>query len=116
MKIKFQPTVVTHDGEDYLELQHIDIQVQAKKYLHLYFSSAQYATIYNISSRMYTNFENLFQNKAISDNANSLMNESQEALFAEIRQSYGKARSVVLLRLLKPAFLKYPYRMWFKEV
>lgn len=65
---------------------------------------------------MYTHFGNLFQDKAISDNANSLMNEYHETLFAEIKHTFGKGRSTILMRVLKPVFAKYPYRTWFKDV
>lgn len=32
MIVKFHPIVVTHDGEDYLELQKIEVDVKARKY------------------------------------------------------------------------------------
>lgn len=65
---------------------------------------------------MYTHFDHLFQDDAISDNANSLMNQYHEALFGEIRHSFGQARSAILMKILKPLFSKYPYRMWFKDL
>lgn len=63
--------------------------------------------------RMHSKFENLFGDKAITDNANALMNQYQAALFQETRSSFGEARAAILERLLKPVFAKYPYRTWF---
>lgn len=68
-----------------------------------------------LSHRMYAHFDNIFSNKAISDNANMLMNEYQDALFKEIRYAFGVSRSGMLERILMPAFEMYPYRTWFKE-
>lgn len=65
--------------------------------------------------RMYVKFDNLFSNKAISDNTNMMMNQYQEALFKEIHKSYNNGRTLVLEPILRPIFLKYPYRMWFAD-
>lgn len=64
---------------------------------------------------MYVHFDNLFSNKAISDNANMLMNQYQKALFQEIQKSYNTGRSLVLEPILRLIFEKYPYRMWFAD-
>lgn len=95
MKVKFQTTVETRNNEDYLKLEKVIMDITCK--------------------RMKNNFESLFQDKAISDNVNGVLNENHELIFQEMRKEFGNARGRIVRNLLAPVFERFPYRMMFAE-
>lgn len=95
MIVKLKTKVESRNDEDFLVINKINVLVAVEK--------------------MHSDFANLFSNMGLSDNTNSLLNEYQEQLFAEIRHSFGIARGNVLQKYLSPIFAEIPYRKLFAE-
>lgn len=60
-------------------------------------------------------FTNLFNDKALSDNMNSVINQNEKLLFPEIKRSFGIARGGILTKYFNKFFDQIPYRMLFAE-
>lgn len=95
MDVKFQTSVESRNGDDYLKLNKVELNITCRK--------------------MRNNFDNLFKDKAISNNVNNVLNESSELIFNEIRGAFGEARGRIVRNLLAPVFDKFPYRILFAE-
>lgn len=95
MDVKFHTAVESRNGDDYLKLNKVGLSITCRK--------------------MRNNFDNLFKDKAISNNVNNVLNESSELIFSEIRGAFGEARGKIVRNLLAPVFDKFPYRMLFAE-
>lgn len=95
MKVILHTSVQTHadDNEDYLHVNSVSVAVNAK--------------------HMHINFTNLFNDKAISDNMNALINENSDVLIQEFRPSIARSFQGVLTEFIPPIFEKFPYRMFF---
>lgn len=93
MDVRFHTGVEQRDNEEYLQLKRVQVDITCKK--------------------MKNSFDHLFHDQAISDNVNSVMNESSELIFNEIRKEFGTARGRIVRNLLAPLFERYPYRTLF---
>lgn len=60
-------------------------------------------------------FEDLLNNKEISDSINKILNENQDIINTEVRKPIGKILADLFKKLLVAAFKKYPYSSFFLE-
>ncbi|XP_075145238.1 protein takeout-like isoform X2 [Haematobia irritans] len=60
-------------------------------------------------------FENLFNDKILSDNMNLFLNENWKEVYPEIRTPIGKALASATKQRLQNVFEKYPYHKMFAE-
>lgn len=82
--------------EDYLHVDSVSVAVNAQS--------------------MDLNFTNLFKDKALSDNMNSVLNDNSQLLIQEFRPSIAHSFEVVLNKFIPPIFERFPYRMFFEDV
>jgi hypothetical protein len=91
-KVKFRPNVIEKgDGKTY-------IQIPSNK-LKMVFDT----------TRLYLNLENLFNNKALSDNMNKFLNENWEPIFSELKPSVRDTLAQVLTGIINSVFENVPY-------
>lgn len=95
MRVRFHTDVETRENEDYLKLKKVSLNITCKK--------------------MYTDFEQLFKDKALNDNVSAVLNDNSELVFNELRKEFGRARGIIVRNLLAPMFEKFPYRMMFAD-
>lgn len=97
MHVTLHTSVVTRptDGEDFLKVDSVSVEVNAQT--------------------MKLNFTNLFKDKALSDNMNSVLNDNSKMLIQEFRPSIAHSFEVVLNSFIPPIFERFPYRMFFAD-
>ncbi|KAJ6635874.1 Protein takeout [Pseudolycoriella hygida] len=93
--MNWQTDVETRDGKDYLKIKSVDYKSSIK--------------------RLHMNMENLFNNKALSDNMNTIFNENYQLIFNEIQEPVEKSFENILLDVIQPVFDKFPYNEMFAE-
>ncbi|XP_013113936.1 protein takeout-like [Stomoxys calcitrans] len=81
------------DGETYMKLD--------KFYLHLE------------PQEVIVNFNNLYNDKALSDNMNHILNENMKDLYPEMAEHVDKGFSNIVRKVLMRVFAKYPYNKFF---
>lgn len=64
---------------------------------------------------MYLYLENLFNNKALSDNMNSFLNENWQIILAELKPSVRDTLSTIVSGIISSVFDKLPYEDLFSE-
>lgn len=95
MDVTLHTSVKTIDNEDYLEVESVTVEVNAKT--------------------MTVNFTNLFHDRALSDNMNAVLNDNSKLLIQEFRPSIKHSFEVVLNQFIPPIFQKFPYRRFFAD-
>lgn len=73
------------------------------------------SVIFKYFLRLRMNMDNLFNNKALSDNMNALFNENYQLIFKEVQQPVEASFEKILLKLIQPVFDKFPYKELFAE-
>ncbi|XP_037041533.1 uncharacterized protein LOC119078163 [Bradysia coprophila] len=72
--------------------------------------------VYNsISKRMSMNFENLFNDRLISENMNNFFNENQDILYKELGPALDKVFGNIIKKKMEPIFQKFAYREFFSD-
>lgn len=61
------------------------------------------------------NMDNLFNNKALSDNMNAIFNENHQLIFKEVQPAIEETFEKILLDIIQPVFDKFPYKELFAE-
>lgn len=61
------------------------------------------------------NLDNLFNNKALSDNMNAIFNENHQLIFNEIQKPVEESFEKILRDIIQPVFDKFPYKNLFAE-
>lgn len=61
------------------------------------------------------NMDNLFNNKALSDNMNAIFNENYQLIFREVQAPVEESFERILLDIIRPVFDKFPYNQLFSE-
>lgn len=64
-------------------------------------------------NRNHYRFENILNNKEISDSINNILNENQDIINNEVRGPIGKILGKLFKMFLETAFKKYPYSSLF---
>ncbi|XP_002032522.2 protein takeout [Drosophila sechellia] len=59
--------------------------------------------------RVYMNFENLFNDKTLSDGMNRFLNENWETVFNELKVGYAKSFGIIFRELSNKLFEKVPF-------
>lgn len=62
---------------------------------------------------MRVNFENLFNNKELSDNMNDVLNENNDVLFKGLQVPMQNVLGDAMLKVYKPVASKIPYAGYF---
>lgn len=65
--------------------------------------------------RLHMNMENLFNNKALSDNMNAIFNENYQLIFKEVQKPVEESFEKILRDIIQPVFDKFPYNELFAE-
>lgn len=60
-------------------------------------------------------FGNLFNDATISSNLNTILNQSSDLIFNEIKHPFGVARGKIVQKLIAPIFEMFPYKKLFAE-
>jgi hypothetical protein len=98
IKVKFRPNVIEKgDGKIYIQIP-----------------SNKFKMVFD-TSRMYLNLENLFNNKALSDNMNKFINENWQIILGELKPSVRDALSQVLTGIINSVFDNLPYSELFSD-
>lgn len=71
--------------------------------------------LFNYSFRNKYQFNNLLNNKEISDGINKIMNDNQDIINNEVRGPTAKVLAHHFKKFFSSAFKKYPYRKFFLE-
>ncbi|XP_037036848.1 protein takeout-like [Bradysia coprophila] len=82
--------------------------VDGKEYLKIRRVSCSYDT-----DRIHYRFENILNNKEISDSINRMLNENQDLINNEVKPSVIRILSGIFKRVLVDSFTKYPYSSYF---
>lgn len=93
-------TVDTRDGKDYLNLDEIVVKMEPAKYFHLNLFKIQIST--KIQFRVKINFENLFNQKDLSDNMNAVLNENADLVYKELQIPIEKVVGDALKKIFTP--------------
>lgn len=64
---------------------------------------------------MHVQFDNLYNNAALSRVTNKMLNDNSMLVFNEVKHTFGLARAKVFERMVRPFFAKYPYRSLFAD-
>lgn len=59
--------------------------------------------------------DNLFNNKALSDNMNAIFNENYQLIFKEVQAPIEESFEKILRDIIQPVFDKFPYKQLFAE-
>jgi len=59
--------------------------------------------------RVYMNFENLFNDKTLSEGMNRFLNENWETVFNELKVGYAKSFGLIFKELSNKLFEKVPF-------
>jgi hypothetical protein len=96
--VKFRPNVIEKgDGKTYIQIP-----------------SSKFKMVFD-TSRLYLNLENLFNNKALSDNMNKFLNENWEPIFSELKPSVRDTLAQVLTGIINSVFENVPYSDLFND-
>lgn len=57
--------------------------------------------------------DNLFNNKALSENMNAIFNENHQLIFKEVQPSIEESFEKILRDIIQPVFDKFPYNELF---
>lgn len=123
MVIRFKTSVETRNGEDYLKIKKVLVDIQVKGYIFTPTPTNHIRFVYNFNhthtlffcSNMHTQFENLFNDAALSKNINAVLNDNALLLFNEVRHTFGVERGKIIRNHISPLFEKIPYRMLFAD-
>lgn len=96
--MKFRPEVVEKEN--------------GKKYIKI--PSNKFKLVFD-TSHLYLNLENLFNNKALSDNMNSFLNENWQIILTELKPSVRDTLVKILSELINSTFDKLSYDDLFSD-
>jgi Haemolymph juvenile hormone binding protein (JHBP) len=98
IKIKFKPNVIEKgDGKQYL-------QVPSNKFKMVF-----------ETSHLYLQLENLFNNKALSDNMNKFINENWQIILSELKPSVRDTLATIVSGIINSVFEKLAYEDFYSD-
>lgn len=96
--MKFRPNVIEKgDGKTYIQIP-----------------SNKFKMVFD-TTRLYLNLENLFNNKALSDNMNTFLNENWQIILSELKPSVRDTLAKVLTGIINSVFENLPYNELFAD-
>ena len=96
--MKFRPNVIQKgDGKTYIQIP-----------------SNKFKMVFD-TSRLYLKLENLFNNKALSDNMNLFLNENWQIILSELKPSVRDTLAQVLTGIVNSVFENLPYNELFAD-
>lgn len=95
---KFETSIETRKNEDYLHVDKVILSI-----------------IIGSKGRLGMHFENLFNDKSLSETMNVFLNENYEIIFNELEKSLSTGFAEVIKQIVNPLFKKIPYRKLFIE-
>lgn len=116
VRMQFITHTENQNDAEYLVIDKILYDSNAKKYdkknLCDFLFDFEFIFVY---SRMYMQFDNLFNDPAISENMNSFFNDNQDILYQELKQSMNGIFGNIIKKRMQNVFQKFPYRDFFSD-
>lgn len=96
--MKFRPNVLEKgDGKKYIQIP-----------------SNKFKMVFD-TTRLYLNLENLFNNKALSDNMNNFLNENWQIILTELKPSVRDTLAQILTGMINSVFESLSYEELFSD-